>query len=269
MQTLIDSSAKIHSSVKIANNVTVGSFAFIGEHVEIGEGSKIDAHAVITKNTILGKNNHIYSHAVIGGDPQDLMYRGEETWLKMGDDNIVREFATINRGSHKEDLVTIVGNSNCFLSYSHVAHDARVGNHTLFINNASIGGHVTVHDFAIIGASVMVHQFACIGAYSFLVHAAQVTHDIPPFMLAKGSPAVPVGLNLVGLRRHSFSQETIRGLKTAYRLLYRDGLSLEEAKTALTELVKVTPKVQMIIDLMQNSKRGVLRKHAQPVGHPL
>jgi UDP-N-acetylglucosamine acyltransferase len=259
--SLIHPTAFIHSTAKVANNVTIGPWAYIGEYVEIGEGTRIDAHAVITKWTIMGKNNHIYSHAVVGGDPQDLSYRGEETWLKMGDENIVREFVTINRGSTKSGT-TYVGNKNCFFSYSHVAHDAHIGNEVLFVNNASIAGHVTVDDYAIMGAYSAAHQFTRVGAYSFLAHAAQISNDIPPFMLVKGVPGVPVTLNLVGLRRRGFSAETIRGLRKAYKLMYRQGLSLKEMEDGLAQLATETPEVQMIIDLMKDSKRGIVRKQA-------
>ncbi len=256
----IDPAAHIHSSAKISEDVVIGPWVMIGEGVEIGAGSRIDAHAVISKYTKIGKNNHIHSHAVVGGDPQDLSYRGEVTWLEMGDGNIVREFVTINRGSTKEDCVTLIGNNNYFLSYCHVAHDARIGNHVQFVNNASIAGHVTVDDYAIIGANAAVHQFTRIGAYSFLVHSAQVTHDIPPFMLVKGTPATPIALNLIALRRQGFSQDAISGLKKAFRVLYRQNLPLKEAESALEEMVKETPEVNLILDVMKSSKRGLLRK---------
>lgn len=258
--TSIDNTAKIHSTAKIADRVTIGPWVFIGKNVEIGEGTRIDAHAVISQNTAMGKNNHIHANAVVGGDPQDLSYRGEDTWLKMGDGNIVREFVTLNRGSIGGGGLTTIGNKNFFLSYSHVAHDCHVGNETLFTNNSAIAGHVTVDDYAIIGAYSAVHQFARIGAYSFLAHAAQVSQDIPPYMLVKGAPAVPIGLNLVGLRRRGFSNETISGLKKAFRIMYRDSLSLKEVIAALTALIPETPEVKLILDLIESSKRGVARK---------
>lgn len=258
--TSIDNTAKIHPTAKIADRVTIGPWVFIGKNVEIGEGTRIDAHAVISQNTTMGKNNHIHANAVVGGDPQDLSYRGEDTWLKMGDGNIVREFVTLNRGSIGGGGFTTIGNKNFFLSYSHVAHDCHVGNETLFTNNSAIAGHVTVDDCAIIGAYSAVHQFARIGAYSFLAHAAQVSQDIPPYMLVKGAPAVPIGLNLVGLRRRGFSNETISGLKKAFRIMYRDSLSLKEVIAALTALIPETPEVKLILDLIESSKRGVARK---------
>lgn len=256
----ISPAAIIHPTAKIAENVVIGPWVLIGENVEIGAGTRIDAHAVIYKNTIMGKNNHIHSHALVGGDSQDLKYHGEESWLKIGDNNTVREFATLNRGSDGVMNTTLVGNNNSFFAYSHVAHDARIGNNVLFVNNAGIAGHVTVDDFAMLGAYAAVHQFTRIGSYSFLVHATQVTHDIPPFMLVTGAPGVPISLNLVGLRRRGFSAKTISGLKKAYRCMYREGYSLKELEAALVELSQETTEVNMIIDFMKNSKRGIIRK---------
>jgi UDP-N-acetylglucosamine acyltransferase len=261
MSALIDPSAKIHPSATIADNVTIGPWVMIGEQVSIGEGTRIDAHAVISKHCKIGNHNHIHSHAVVGGDPQDLSYRGEETWLIMGDHNVVREFVTLNRGSTKEEHKTIIGNQNCFLSYSHVAHDARIGNNVLFVNNASIAGHVRVDDYAIIGAYAAVHQFTRIGSYSFLVHAAQASHDIPPFMLVKGTPAIPIALNVVGLRRQGFSANVLSDLKKAFRLLYRQNLPLKAVENELKVLAQQTAEIHVILEMMQNTKRGFLRKH--------
>lgn len=261
MSAAIDPTARIHPTANIAPNVTIGPWVLIGEHVSVGAGTRIDAHAVISHHVSLGENNHIHSHAVVGGDPQDLSYQGEETWLRMGDGNVVREFVTINRGSTKEHRQTIVGNHNCFLSYSHVAHDAMIGNHVLFVNNASIAGHVTVDDYAIIGAYAAVHQFTRIGAYSFLVHAAQASHDIPPFMLVKGTPAVPIALNVVGLRRHGFNDIVLRELKRAFRLMYRQNLPLKQVEEELGVLAQQTTEINLILDIMKTTKRGLLRKH--------
>lgn len=265
MTTMIDQTARIHPSAKIANDVFIGPWACIGEQVEIGAGTKIESHAVIMKHTKMGKNNHVHSHAVVGGDPQDLSYRGEETWLEIGDENIIREFVTLNRGSMRGEKITRIGNKNCFLTYSHVGHDACIGNEVLFINNASIGGHVTVDDYAIIGAYSAVHQFCRIGAYSFLAHATQVTYDIPPFVLVKGSPGAPVALNLVGLRRRGISSEAVSAIKKAFRIMYRQNLPLKTVEIELTELAKTIPEIALILDVIRNSKRGVVRKQANLV----
>lgn len=262
---LIDDTARIHSSAVIGESVTIGPWVSIGPNVVIGDHTKIESHAVILRDTTLGQHNHIHSHAVVGGDPQDLTYRGEKTVLKIGDHNTVREFVTINRGSVLGGGVTTVGNHNCFLSYSHVAHDAVIGDHVLFVNNASIAGHVTVDDYAIIGAYVAVHQFTRIGAYSFLVHAAQVSHDIPPFMLVKGTPGLPIALNVVGLKRRGFTDEKISGLKKAFRCMYRQNLSSEEMHNTLAALAKETAEVHFIIELLKNSKRGIVRKQSRRI----
>src|SRR3990167_100595 len=262
MTATIDETVRIHSTAKIAANVIIGPWVFIGKNVEIGEGNRIDSHAVISKNTVLGKNNHIHSHAAIGGDPQDLSYRDEETFLTIGDHNIVREFVTLNRGTKNGGGITQIGNKNFFMSYSHVAHDCHVGNETLFINNASIAGHVTVDDFAIMGAYSAAHQFSHIGAYSFLAHAAQISQDVPPYMLVKGIPGVPTALNIVGLRRRSFSNETISGLKKAFKIMYHEHLSLVEMTKALEILSIQIPEVQLILKLMHDSKRGIVRRQS-------
>lgn len=259
-QPLISPAAHIHPSAKIAENVQIAPGVFIGEQVEIGANSVIGPNAVIYKNTVIGKNNRIHSHAAVGGDSQDLKYKGEEAWLRMGDNNIVREFVTINRGSDGKENITLVGDNNCFFACAHVAHDARIGNSVLFVNNAVVAGHVTVEDHAIIGAHASVHQFTRIGAYSFLAQATQVPNDIPPFMMVTGVPGIPVGLNLTGLRRHGFSHDTIRGLKKAFRLMYQDRLPLKEVETALAEMVVDVPEVQKILDLIRASERGIVRK---------
>lgn len=261
INSTIHESAHIHPTAKIAEDVVIGPWVLIGPHVTIGPGTRIDAHAVIKNHTILGSHNHIHAHAVVGGDPQDLGYQGEETWLTLGDHNVVREFVTINRGSAKGAKVTKIGNHNCFLSYSHVAHDASIGNNVLFVNNASIAGHVVIDDYAIIGAYAAVHQFTRIGAYSFLVHAAQASHDIPPFMLVKGTPGVPIALNIVGLRRHGFSNATLSELKKAFRIMYRQNLPLDNVKEQLSEMAAKTPEIKMMLEVINNAKRGVLRKH--------
>jgi len=264
---LIDGTARIHPSAQIAENVTIGPWVMIGEQVSIGAGTRIDAQAVVSKHTKIGKDNHIHAHAVVGGDPQDLSYRDEETWLEMGDGNVVREFVTLNRGSAKEEKVTRIGDHNCFLSYSHVGHDARIGDHVLLVNNAAIGGHAMIEDYAIIGAYAAVHQFTRIGAYSFLVHAAQATYDIPPFMLVKGAPGIPVALNVVGLRRQGFSNDVLRVLKKAHRIMYRENLPLKVVEAELRILATETPEINMILDVMKHAKRGLLRKQTKERAH--
>lgn len=259
-QPFIAKSADIHPSAKIAENVFIAASAYIGENVEIGEGCRIEPYAVIQKNTRMGKNNHIYAQAVLGGDPQHLSYKGEESWLVIGDNNIVREHVTLNRGSHLGNHTTSIGNNNTFFAGAHVAHDCCIGNHVLFVNYAGVTGHVTVEDYVILGAYSGAHQFSRIGAYSFLLTAAQVKNDIPPYMMVSGEPAVPICLNAIGLRRHGFSSKTILGIKKAFRLMYRQMLPMDELKAGLAALAEETPEIQAILDMINTSKRGIVRK---------
>jgi len=258
----IHPTAIIDSTVKMGKNVHVGPYAVIGPNVEIGDGCRIDAHAMIVKNTKLGCRNKVASFASIGGDPQDLSYQGEVTWLVIGDDNIFRENCTINRGSahHSGDRTTHIGNNNCFLAYTHVAHDSVIGNHVLFTNSASVAGHVKIHDYAILGAYTAVHQFCQVGQYSFLSRATEISKDVPPYMLVKGIPGFPCGLNLVGLKRRGFTTQEIKHIKEAFRIMYRRGLKLSEIKAQLTQLAQTAPVIQLILDFIEQSNRGIARK---------
>jgi len=256
----VDNRASIHPSAVIAKNVTIGPWAVIGPNVEIGEGTHIHSHVVIDKNVKLGRNNRIYPYASIGCDPQDLGYRGEETYLEVGDGNIFREFVTINRGSTSGHGVTKIGNKNFFLAYSHVAHDCTLGNEILMVNNATMAGHVNVDDHVILGAFTAIHQFCHIGAYSFLSRATEVSKDVPPYMLVKGLPGYPCGLNAVGLKRHGFSTEAMRGLKQAYQILYRRQLKFDVVLKELEALASTCSEVQSILDFIHASERGIARR---------
>ncbi len=261
--SLISSQEVVDANAKIGAHVRIGPYTVIGPNVEIGDHCDIGAHVIIHSNTIIGKNNHIHSFAALGGDPQDLTYAGEETWLVIGDHNIIREYVSIHRGSVKENKKTIIGNHNCFLAYSHVAHDCVVGDHTLFINNATLGGHVVLNDHVIIGAFVAVHQFCRIGAYSFIAQAAQVSQDVPPYVMVAGTPSRPCGLNVIGLRRHGFDRQVIRALKEATIILYNREYLLADALAQLEDLAVKTPQILPIIDFVRSSKRGISRKIAQ------
>ncbi len=255
----VDSRAVIHPSAKIADDVEIGPWTSIGPNVEIGSGTKIHSHVVIAKDTKIGKNNRIYSFAAIGGDTQDLVYAGEDTYLEIGDNNVFREFCTINRGSPVGIGTTTIGNDCNFLAYSHVAHDCIIGNNVLFVNNASLAGHVVVYDNAILSAFTAVHQFCHIGSYTFICRAAQVAKDVPPYMLVAGPSDTPSGLNLIGLKRCGFSMKVIRGLKKAFHLIYGGHLKLAEVKVQLELLTKETPEVQLILDFIKQSERGIAR----------
>lgn len=256
---MISELAFIHPSAKLAEDVKVGPWTFIGENVEIGAGSVIDSHTIIKKNTRIGKNNHIFSHAVLGTDPQHLEYRGEETWLELGDNNVVREFATINRGT-KETGVTKIGSNTYLMAYIHVAHDCEIEDNVIFINNASIAGHVTIKHHAILGPFSAVHQFARIGEYSFLGRGAKVSQDILPYMLVTGNPGVPKGLNSVGLRRHNFSSETIQHLKKAFLAVYRSEPRHQAIVEKLQPIAALEPHVANMLHAFSHpTKRGVAR----------
>jgi len=259
----LDSRALIHPTAKIGNNVLIGPWSMIGPNVKIGDNTKIGSHVVIECNTQLGRNNIVHSYAALGGDPQDLSYRGEDTYLKIGDHNIIREFVTINRGSASGNGVTSIGNKNYFLAYSHVAHDCHLKDNILMINNATLAGHVTIYEYVILGAFTAVHQFCRVGAYSFLSRATEVSKDIPPYMLVKGLPGFPCGLNTVGLKRNGFSEEALQGLKKAYQIMYRRSLKFEDVKKELAKLAKIYLEVQRIIDLINESERGIARRSVE------
>jgi UDP-N-acetylglucosamine acyltransferase len=257
---LIDDRASIDPTAVIADDVSVGPWTVIGPNVTIGEGCQIGSHVVIECNTKIGKRNKVHSFSSIGGEPQDLSYKGEPTFLEIGDDNIIREHVTINRGSVGGGGLTRIGSKNCFLISSHVAHDCIVGNGVLMINHAALAGHVTIDDHATLGAFTAVHQYCRVGAHSFVSRGALVTQDILPYVLVAGPGGVPCGLNMVGLKRHNFSLETIRVLKTAYSIVYRRRLKLRDVCVQLNEMVADCPKVQLMLDIIYQSKRGIARK---------
>lgn len=260
---MISQNAEIHSSAKIATGVSIGPWTTIGKDVSIDSGSSVGSHVVIEKNTRIGKDTHISSHVAIGSDPQHLGYAGEETWLEIGDHNIIREFATINRGT-KEVGVTRIGDHNYLMSYTHVAHDCVLGNHIIFANNASIAGHVSVGDHAILGAFSGVHQFVHIGEHCFLGRATKIIQDILPFMLAIGNPGVPRGVNSVGLRRHGYAEAELLALKSAYSILFRKGLVKAQIIAELTKLAD-SKLVACLLQAYQQSERGVARPSATEV----
>lgn len=255
----ISSHCIIDPSARIASDVSIAPYVVIGPDVEIGAGTRIGSHTVINKNTKIGRNNHIDAFVSVGGDPQHTQYQGETTYLEIGDDNVIREFCTLNRGTVQGGGVTRIGNRNLMMAYAHVAHDCMVGNEVILANNTSLAGHVRVEDYVYFGAFCGVHQFVTIGAYSFLGRATKVGQDIPPYMLVTGSPGAPRGVNLVGLKRRGFSEQTIRVLRRAYSLVYRQGLRLQDAIEQLTPLMDACPELQPFIDMLKHSKRGIAR----------
>ncbi|MDX1562354.1 MAG: acyl-ACP--UDP-N-acetylglucosamine O-acyltransferase [Gammaproteobacteria bacterium] len=255
---MIDDRAVVSPDARLADDVTIGPFAVIGADVEIGAGTRIDAHAVVNGPTTIGRNNHIFQFASIGDDPQDKKYAGERTSLVIGDGNTIREFVTINRGTVQDRGVTTVGNDNWIMAYCHIAHDCVVGNHTIFANNASIAGHVHVDDYAILGGFTAVHQFCRLGENSLSSMFTYVTKDIPAYTIVAGRPAEPRGINVEGLKRRQFSTEQIRAVREAYRTVYRQGMSLEEAIAAI-EARGADDAVRRFVESLRQGSRGLVR----------
>jgi UDP-N-acetylglucosamine acyltransferase len=258
MSGRIHASALVHAGARLAPDVEVGPYSIVGEHVEVGEGSRIGAHVVIDGRVRIGKRNQIWHFASIGAPPQDKKYAGEPTAVEIGDDNTIREYVTINRGTAHDAGVTRVGNENWVMAYVHFAHDCQIGNKTIFANACQLAGHVSVGDWAILGATTLVHQFVHIGAHAFTGMGTYLPQDLPPYVTAAGNMAKPYGINSEGLKRRGFSPDTIQGLKRAYRTLYRSGLGLAEARRELEQQVGDCPPVRAILDFLDNSKRGII-----------
>lgn len=256
---MIHSTAIIHPGARLAENVQVGPFAVIGEHVSIGAGTKIGPHAVVEGWTEIGRDNQIFQFASVGADPQDLKFHGEESVLRIGDRNRIREFTTLHRGTEDGGGETVIGSDCLFMAYSHVAHDCRVGNGVILANAATLAGHVIVDDFAILGGLSAVHQFTRIGCHVMVSGGSMVAQDIAPYCIAQGDRAETVGINLVGLKRRGFTEEALRGVKKAYKLMFRSKLRQEEALERVAEEVPNLPEVQVFVDFIRNSQRGVAR----------
>jgi UDP-N-acetylglucosamine acyltransferase len=256
---VIDERAIIHPSAQIAQDVEIGPWTIIGPQVEIKSGTWIGPHVVIKSHTKIGHTNRIYQFASLGEDPQHSGYRQEETWLEIGNNNIIREFCTLNRGTPQGRGVTRIGNDNFLMTYVHIAHDCQVKNHTIFVNNASLAGHVQVDDYATIGGFVGIHQFCKVGAYSFTSKAAMVVQDVLPYVLVSGNSATVCGLNTVGLKRRGFTDETIRHLRRAYNIIYRRNLTVKQAVEELQSMLDDCSEVQRFIDALQDAPRGVVR----------
>lgn len=257
---MIDTQARIHPSAKIAADVEIGPWTTIGEDVEIGSGTWVGPHVVIEGPTKIGKNNKIYQFASVGGAPQDKKYQGEATSLEIGDNNVIREYCTLNRGTIQGNKVTKIGNDNLLMANVHVAHDCILGNHIVIANNSAMGGHVTIKDRSILSGFVAIHQFCTIGEYSFISGGSLVTKDILPYVLvAPGERrATVVGVNSEGLKRNGFTSDEITQVQRAYKIIYRKGLPLKEAIEQLQEMVKDAPRVQLMLDFIQQPGRGIV-----------
>jgi len=259
MSGRIHPSAVVHPDARLAADVEVGPYSVVGAQVEVGEGSWIGAHVVLEGRLRIGRRNRIFHFASIGAPPQDKKYKDEPTAVEIGDDNTIREYVTINRGTAQDAGVTRLGNENWVMAYVHFAHDCQIGHKTIFANACQLAGHVTVGDWAIFGATTLVHQFVHIGAHAFTGMGTYLPQDLPPYVMAAGNMAKPFGINSEGLKRRGFSADTIQVLKRAYRTLYRSGLSLEEAKQELQEHAAKCVEVKPILEFLSNSKRGIIR----------
>lgn len=259
----IHPTAIIDPAAELALDVQVGPYALIGAGVVVGEGSVIGPHVVLEGPLRIGRDNRIHAHAVLGGAPQDMKYRGEPTRLEIGDRNTIREFCTFNRGTVQDDGVTRVGDDNWVMAYVHIAHDVQVGHHCILANNATLAGHVHVGDWVIVGGLTGVHQFCKVGAHAMTGFQSHVSQDVPPFMMVSGNPLGVHGFNIEGLRRRGFSRERIGLVKQMHRLLYRDGLTLDAAKAAISALRGTVEggdaDVAMVLDFLAASTRGMAR----------
>ncbi|MGB5177891.1 MAG: acyl-ACP--UDP-N-acetylglucosamine O-acyltransferase [Gammaproteobacteria bacterium] len=256
---MIDATAIIDPGAVIADDVSIGPYSVIGANVSIDAGTRIGPHVVIKGHTRIGRNNTVYQFASIGEDPQDKKYQGEPTRLEIGDGNSIREFVTINRGTAQDEGVTRLGDDNWIMAYVHIAHDCQVGSHTIFANNASLAGHVTVGDYVILGGFTLVYQFCSLGAHSLTAYGSGISMDVPPYVTVGGSPAQPHGLNMEGLRRRGFPEAVRKVLKRAYKTLYRENLSLQDAIAELKGRVDECAELEVLVSFLETRSRGIVR----------
>ncbi|NLV91001.1 MAG: acyl-ACP--UDP-N-acetylglucosamine O-acyltransferase [Firmicutes bacterium] len=255
----IHETAIVHPNAVIGSGVTIGPYSIIGENVEIGDGTEIGAHVVIEGWTTIGKNNKIYTGAIIGNEPQDLKFKGEKSYLFIGDNNIIREYATISRGTEGGGGETRIGNSCLIMSYVHVAHDCQIGNNVIIAHGTGIAGHVTVEDSAVFGGLVGVHQFTKVGRMAMIGAHTMVTKDVPPYLLVDGNPAKAYGINIVGLRRNGLSPEVRAEIKRAYKILYRSNLTISEAIEQMEQELAGSPEIDHFLRFLRSVDRGICR----------
>ena len=264
MATHIDSRADVSPKAELGDDVTVGPFAVVEAGAVIGDGTTVAANALIARGARIGKNCKIHHGAIVGHVPQDLKYKDEPTSCELGDRNVIREYATLHRGT-VETMKTVIGNDNLLMGYVHIAHDCVLGSNIIMSNAAMLAGHVHVDDFAIIGGITPVHQFVHIGAHVMIGGGLRVPKDVPPYVRAAGEPLVFAGLNAIGLRRRGFSREAIDALDKAYTILYNSGLNVSQAVAKIkeeTELLKVV-EVRKVLEFIAQSKRGIITRHRE------
>ncbi|WP_137938346.1 acyl-ACP--UDP-N-acetylglucosamine O-acyltransferase [Chitinivorax sp. B] len=259
MSMLIHPTAIIEPGAQLGAGVKVGAYSVIGANVSIGDGTEIGPHVVIEGHTSIGRDNHIFQFASLGAAPQDKKYAGEPTRLEIGDRNTIREFCTFNLGTVQDAGATRIGSDNWIMAYVHIAHDCQIGDKTILANNTTLAGHVHVGDWVFLGGFTSVHQFCKIGVHAMTAFTSAVTQDVPPYVTAAGNRAAPHGINSEGLKRRGFSSDAIMAIKRAYKVLYRQGLSLDEAKVQLATMAQAEPAVQLFLDFIAGSDRGIIR----------
>lgn len=255
----IHPTAIVSDSAVLADDVELGAYCVIGDEVVVEAGCRIGSHVVINGPTRIGRSNRIYQFCSLGDDPQDKKYAGEPTRLEIGNNNTIREFCTISRGTVQDQGLTTIGNDNWIMAYVHIAHDCRIGNQCIFANNATLAGHVYVDDWAIFGGFTGAHQFCRIGAHSFLGMYAGTSRDVPAYTMISGQPPSPKGINSEGLKRRGFSAEQVRNIRNAYRVVYRSGLKLAEAIAELEGQIADNPELELFVKSLKSSERGIIR----------
>ena len=255
----IHATALVDPKAELAAGVEVGAYSIVGPDVKVGADTVIGPHVVLTGRTSVGARNHLFQFTSIGDIPQDRKYAGEPTTTTIGDDNVFREFTTVNAGTAQDRGDTQIGNGNLFLAYTHVAHDCVVGNWTVFSNNAQLAGHVHIGDWVVMGAYSGVHQFCRVGAHAMIAAGAIVLQDVPPFVTASGYPATPRGINTEGLRRRGFTAEEILVVRRAYTTLYREGRDVDDARAALVTASEAAPALGALVDFLAVPGRGIIR----------
>jgi UDP-N-acetylglucosamine acyltransferase len=256
----IHPTAIVSEKARLGEKVQVGPYTVIGDNVSIGEGTVIGAHCVIEKGTALGKRCRVFTGAILGSIPQDLKYKGETSFLEIGDENIIREYVTINPGT-EENTKTVVGSHNLIMAYSHIAHNCLIGNNCIIANAGTLAGYVTIEDKAVVGGLAAVHQFTRVGSLAIIGGCSKVVSDVPPYSTCDGHPARVYGLNLVGLKRQGVNSKVIKQLSHAFKILFNSGLSLRHALEKLSEESYTSEEVSHLIEFIKNSKRGICRHH--------
>lgn len=256
---MIHSTAIVDASAKLGTDVSIGPYCVIGPDVEIQDGSVLRSHVVVKGPTVIGKNNQFFQFCSIGEDCQDKKYAGEPTQLIIGDNNVFRECATVHRGTIQDQGVTRIGSDNLFMAYIHIAHDCVLGDNNILANNATLAGHVVLGDFVILGGMTGIHQFCHVGSHSFAGVGSVIVKDLPPYIMAGGSPFSTFGINAEGLRRRNFSADAILQIKRAYKAVYRQGKTVNEALAVLEDMAVDCSEINLFVDFIKQSKRGIVR----------